>query len=57
MPVLVLGENHGNAKLTEEDVRWIRSCGLSTKEIAKKLNVCATNVRCVLRGNTWSYVI
>jgi 5-methylcytosine-specific restriction endonuclease McrA len=53
------GEQVGNAKLTEENVREIRrlfSEGLRYPAIAKMFNVSNDNIGYICRGRTWRYV-
>lgn len=52
---LPLGSRHHNAKLTEADVRAIRSIGKSKKqsEIAKQFGVHHSNVSLILTGKGW----
>lgn len=47
------GEANGRAKLTEADVREIRSSALSTKELAEAFNTTQKYIQNILRGVTW----
>ena len=53
-----IGERNGQAKLTEDDVRIIRSIGYSAKrvEIAQRFNVSAGNVTMILQRKYWRHV-
>ena len=50
------GEEHHNAKLTENDIRYIRSSDKSSYQIARELNVDSSTVRDIRRGKTWRHV-
>ena len=54
------GEHHGQAKLTEADVRAIRGMkqddGWSNHRIARKFGVAASTIRKVCIGTSWSHV-
>jgi hypothetical protein len=51
------GQANGQAKLTEADVRWIRSQhGVSTKELARHLHVSTSLIRQIKRGDAWRWV-
>ena len=54
-----IGERHGRAVLTEEDVRQARTLagtGLSSAEVASRYGVSVTTMRYALMGKTWRHV-
>lgn len=55
---LVFGEACGSAKLTEEDVRYIRANGhrYSFRELGRQLGVAHNTIGCAYRGESWSHV-
>jgi hypothetical protein len=53
------GEQHPNAKLTEEQVRDIREldrAGVDRREIAQKFNVAVTTIYGVADNENWSWL-
>jgi hypothetical protein len=50
------GQNNGNSKLTEEDVRWIKHLGGSHAKIAKCFGVTETAIQKIKSGQTWCHV-
>lgn len=57
---VVRGEQAGMAKLTEEDVRAIRSAyadGESQESIGKRYGVSQPNIGCIVRRKTWTHVL
>jgi 5-methylcytosine-specific restriction endonuclease McrA len=50
------GESHGRRRLTEADVRLIRSSSLSGKALADLLNVHKMTISNVRNGHTWKHV-
>ena len=50
------GEGHGRAKLTEDDVREIKSSDTPTGELANKFGVHYTTVLKVRLGERWTHV-
>jgi len=54
----VHGEKHGNSKLTDSKVAFIRKNfkKFSTPELAEKFNVSWTTIREVLRNESWKHV-
>ena len=50
------GSAHGRAKLTEADVRMIRTSDEKTSVLAKRLGVDRTTVGYARRGRTWQHV-
>jgi len=53
------GENHRNAKLTEDDVRWIRRQSLydfTNKELAYAYNVTPSTINRIVRRIAWSWL-
>lgn len=51
------GEKNGRAKLTEDDVRFIRSSELSTKELAHMFSTTQKYIQNILRGVTWKCIL
>jgi len=55
-----IGERHGKAKLTEDDVREIRRTyaagGISYRELGLIYGVCKENVYAVVRRKSWVHV-
>lgn len=51
-----LGESHNRAKLSEADVRYIRSCGLSAQRIAELYRMSPRTIYRVLNRETWKSV-
>jgi|JI10StandDraft_1071094.scaffolds.fasta_scaffold1409931_2 hypothetical protein len=50
------GEKAHNAKLTEEQVREIRSCNESTKALAERFGVHWVTIQDVRNRRTWSHI-
>jgi hypothetical protein len=50
------GENGTATKLTEEDVRAIRSAKGTQREIARRFGVEQTNISAILRRKTWTHL-
>lgn len=50
------GEKVGLSKLTENDVRLIRSSNLSGVELSKRFDVSPSAISAVRTGNTWGHV-
>jgi hypothetical protein len=50
------GERHGQAKLTEDRVRYIRSSGRPPREMAREFGVSDTVVYLARQGRTWRHV-
>lgn len=53
------GASNGNAKLTEDDVRWLReqrSAGATQAQLAIALRISQTNVSDILKGRIWRSV-
>lgn len=53
------GVEHPSAKLTEDDVRFIRSTSLrkgTLTQLARRYGISASSVRKVIDGRTWSHV-
>jgi len=55
------GESHGNAKITEDDVREIRRLGATTTlthaEIGARFGITNKNVGYILRRQAWGHVV
>jgi hypothetical protein len=55
---MAFGTRSGVARLTEEDVRFIRrSAGVAARIIAEKIGVSRGTVEAVRDGRTWTHVI
>jgi hypothetical protein len=50
------GERHGQAKLSEEDVRAIRSASIGSYRLAKLYPVSAGQIRAIRAGRAWRHV-
>lgn len=50
------GPDLPQTKLTPEKVRWIRSCGLTQEEMAKRLGVSQATVSNAKNGRNWGWV-
>jgi len=50
------GERNRSAKLTEDDVRFIRQSPLSISELAGKFDIDYTNILRIIRRERWSHV-
>lgn len=50
------GEQHGNAKLTDEQVRYIRAAKKSQYVIAREVGVTQARVSAIRRGAAWQHV-
>lgn len=50
------GESHGLAKLTEDQVRFIRARVFTQRELASLLGISRSTVRQVQSGRTWRHV-
>jgi hypothetical protein len=50
------GEKHHQAKLTEEDVRFIRSSAFSNKELAEMYGVYPSHIWCVKTRKVWKHI-
>lgn len=53
----VRGEKQGNSKLTEENVRFIRSSHLSGVALAEMFSVNKTNISTIRKYKSWKHVI
>jgi len=54
-----LGSDHGNAKLTDNDVRYIRykrAKGVSARKLAKKFHLHEATVRRIVRRTAWKHL-
>lgn len=51
-----VGSRNGNAKLTEADIRAIRSSDLPCEELAATYSITESNLDYILRGKTWRHV-
>lgn len=52
-----LGEENSCHKLTEREVKEIKSSGLSVAELASKYEVAKTTIYMILQGNRWGHVV
>lgn len=52
----IKGEKHHNAKLTVDDVKFIKNSNLSQRKLAKMFNVTKTSISNIQKGLSWSYV-
>lgn len=52
------GSKHPLAKITEDDVRWIRTEGrrMTGKDLAKKFGVSVASISMIRSGRTWKHV-
>lgn len=55
----MLGSKHPMAKITEDDVRWIRTEGrrMTGKDLAKKFGVSVATISLIRSGRTWKHVV
>ena len=59
---IVKGAKHNSAKLTEEDVKWIRKNyilydkNFSLDAIAKKYGMSHEVIRCIIKRRTWKHI-
>jgi hypothetical protein len=51
------GSNNGRAKLTEDDVRYIRSTDETTYSLAQKFGVDRKAIRNIRQFKTWKHVV
>lgn len=54
--VRLKGEKHGQAKLTDADVRYIRSCGKSLKDLSEIFGMSIGPLSMARSGKTWGHV-
>lgn len=52
----MFGIRHGRAKLNDELVRYIRTCGKSLKALSNELGVTTGPISSARRGKTWKHV-
>jgi len=50
------GEQHGYAKLSEQDVRAIRASNERQRDIAKRFGITQANVSLIRRRKSWAHV-
>lgn len=55
--VVQRGEGHCRAKLTEEQVRKIRTSSLNNSELARQMGVSGVMVSLIRRGRFWKHVV
>lgn len=51
------GEQHGRAKLNTEQVRYIRSCGISGSELARQFCVSRDLISRIRLGKLWQHLL
>ena len=51
------GAKHGMAKLTEDDVRYIKSCGKSGSELAREFGVHNSTIYNIRNGKSWRHLL
>lgn len=51
-----VGVDHGCAKLTEDDVRYIRSCGKAGAVLGRELGVSKENIYRILHRQIWKHI-
>lgn len=51
------GEDHNQAKLTEDDVRAIRASDKSQKELAREYGVAKGTISFIVNRQTWKHVV
>lgn len=51
------GQKNPRSKLTDDDVRFIRSADLSVKELAKRFQIATQTVTKIRLGQRWSHVL
>lgn len=52
----VKGENNPRAKLTEDDVRYIRKSALTSKALGDLLGVNKSTIKAIRDGRNWSHI-
>ncbi len=50
------GELNGNAKLTEEDIRFIRTSGLTNRELRERFNTTQSHITNIQKFRAWRHV-
>jgi hypothetical protein len=50
------GEGHGRARLTEDDIRAMRSSGLSESRVAKKWRISPSHAHRIMTRERWAHV-
>jgi hypothetical protein len=50
------GASHGNAKVTDEIVRFIRSDKRTAAALSKELAISASQITRIRRGESWTHV-
>lgn len=50
------GEKNGWSKLTDEDVRFIKSSKISARELGERFGVTASCIYSIRKGKTWSHI-
>ena len=53
---LAIGEKHPSAKLSEDQVRAIRKCGLTPTEAGRKFGISRPTARRIMDGLAWRHV-
>ncbi|MDD5171354.1 MAG: HNH endonuclease signature motif containing protein [Syntrophales bacterium] len=50
------GERHGMSKFKNDDIAFIRSGILPTKDLAKKFHVCPDTIYRIIKRKTWRHI-
>lgn len=50
------GEKHPSARITEDVVRWIRTCDFSGAEIGRRLGMDRSTINYIRSGRLWGHV-
>jgi DNA-binding transcriptional regulator YiaG len=50
------GSTHPLAKFFDDDIRFIRKCGLTTKELAEKYSVNRSTIQRIRSGRSWEHL-
>lgn len=51
-----VGERHGNAKLSDHQVREIRSVGMSPSQVAAIFGISRSNAKKIVHGYSWKHI-
>lgn len=54
--VVLFGVGHGCAKLNDDNVRYIRSCGKSGADLGREFGITKENVYRILKRETWKHI-
>lgn len=50
------GQNHAFAKMTEDDVRYIRACELTPQTLGEQYGVAPNTIRAIRKRKTWKHI-